>query len=399
MHDVAVGLDLHQLVDDDAAVLAHAPEVVAPEVDEHHVLGALLLVGQQLARDPPVLLGGGAARAGSGDRLGADVAPGDGQQRLGARARHLEVAEVEEVHVGAGVDRAQAAVDREGLDGHGGRPALGGHDLEGVSGVDVLDDALHHAFELRPRHVRLERGHLPRRLPRSARGTGPASRSHLGDRARGRRVGALDVGLGVEIGVGEDRDRVLEVVEDDQRVGEHQRHVGQPERIGLGVAERLHGAHEVIAEEAHRAAGERRRVGHRRLAEAGDVLGRERVRIAAVAERPAQHRARAKADERPAPHPLTLLGGLEQERGLARRERAQLQERRHRRLAILDEACAAAGSGCAARRARAPARGWARQRGPSAPVSVPRRQRRRPSSTRSASASERPRLRSSTSRW
>ena len=48
MHDVAVGLDLHQLVDVHAAVLAHAPEVVAPEVDEHHVLGALLLVGEQL---------------------------------------------------------------------------------------------------------------------------------------------------------------------------------------------------------------------------------------------------------------------------------------------------------------------------------------------------------------
>ena len=32
------------------AVLAHPPEVVAPEVDEHHVLGALLLVGQQLRR-------------------------------------------------------------------------------------------------------------------------------------------------------------------------------------------------------------------------------------------------------------------------------------------------------------------------------------------------------------
>ena len=32
------------------AVLAHAAEVVAAEVDEHHVLGALLLVGEQLAR-------------------------------------------------------------------------------------------------------------------------------------------------------------------------------------------------------------------------------------------------------------------------------------------------------------------------------------------------------------
>ena len=37
-------------------------------------------------------------------------------QRLRRGAGDLEVAEVEEVHVGRGVDRAQAAVDREGLD-------------------------------------------------------------------------------------------------------------------------------------------------------------------------------------------------------------------------------------------------------------------------------------------
>ena len=57
VHHVAVGLDLHQLVHVDAAVLAHAPEVVAAEVDEHHVLGALLLVGEQLGGDRAILLG------------------------------------------------------------------------------------------------------------------------------------------------------------------------------------------------------------------------------------------------------------------------------------------------------------------------------------------------------
>ena len=90
---------------------------------------------------------------------------------------------------------------------------------------------------------------------------GPGERAaHLLDRARAPRVGALDVGLGLEVGVREDRDRVLEVVEDDEHVGEHQRHVGQPERVRAGLAERLDRAHEVVAEEADRAAGERRRV-------------------------------------------------------------------------------------------------------------------------------------------
>jgi hypothetical protein len=54
--DVRVGLDDHQLVHRDRAVLADPPEVVAAEVDEHHVLGALLRVAQQLARPGAVLL-------------------------------------------------------------------------------------------------------------------------------------------------------------------------------------------------------------------------------------------------------------------------------------------------------------------------------------------------------
>ena len=48
MHHVGVGLDPHQLLDLDAAVLADAAEVVAAEVHQHHVLGALLLVLEQL---------------------------------------------------------------------------------------------------------------------------------------------------------------------------------------------------------------------------------------------------------------------------------------------------------------------------------------------------------------
>ncbi len=58
----------------------------------------------------------------------------------------------------------------------------------------------------------------------------------LADGARREPVGALDVGLGLQVGVDEDRDGVLEVIEDDERVGEHQRHVGQPEGIAARPA-------------------------------------------------------------------------------------------------------------------------------------------------------------------
>ena len=62
VHHVAVALERHQLVGMHRAELGDPPDVVAGEVDEHHVLGPLLGVLDQLRRQPPVVLVG-AARA------------------------------------------------------------------------------------------------------------------------------------------------------------------------------------------------------------------------------------------------------------------------------------------------------------------------------------------------
>ena len=120
-----------------------------------------------------------------------------------------------------------------------------------------------------------------RRRPRQRAGEPLA---HLGDHRARALVAGVDVLL-LDVGVGQHRDRVLEVVERDQHVGEHQRHVGQPDRVGVRLAQRLDRAHAVVAEEADRAARERRQAGQRRLAVARDLGGGERVGIAAVGQR------------------------------------------------------------------------------------------------------------------
>ena len=95
----------------------------------------------------------------------------------------------------------------------------------------------------------------------------------VGDRRRGALVGGVDPALVVGEGAGHDRQLVAQVVEDEQHVGDHQRHVGQPERVGVRLAERLDRAHQVVAEEADRAAGERRQALDRRRLGSGQVLG------------------------------------------------------------------------------------------------------------------------------
>ena len=78
MHDVRIALDDHQVRDADGAVFRDAPYVVATEIDEHQVLGALLLVGDQLGHHAIVV----------GCRAPATARTGDGTERHRSSCRH-----------------------------------------------------------------------------------------------------------------------------------------------------------------------------------------------------------------------------------------------------------------------------------------------------------------------
>ena len=96
--------------------------------------------------------------------------------------------------------------------------------------------------------------------------------AHLTDRLDGARVGLLDPAV-LDEGVGDQGDLVALVVEGDEQVGDHQRHVGQADRIGIRLGERLDRADQVVAEEADGPAGERRQ-----LVRLGDLEAAEVVR-------------------------------------------------------------------------------------------------------------------------
>ncbi len=72
VHDVAVALDHHPLLDHLGAEAHHAADVVAREVDQHHVLCQLLRVLDQLSLEPQVVGLGLPPRPRSGDRPRGD---------------------------------------------------------------------------------------------------------------------------------------------------------------------------------------------------------------------------------------------------------------------------------------------------------------------------------------
>ena len=227
MHHVRVALNLHQRVNDDRAVLADAAKIVAAKIDQHHVLGALLLVREQTTRELEILGRGSAARARSGDRARRGRATAHGQQRFRAGANDLEVAKLKEVHVRARIYDAQATVDRERINLQLGGPALRRDHLESVAGVDVVDDFGNDILKLLAREVRFKLRRLTLRTGRlERRQWAVKQRANLSNRGGSLLIARVAQLALLGDGVYEDRQAVAQVVEDDQHVAAHQRHVG-----------------------------------------------------------------------------------------------------------------------------------------------------------------------------
>ena len=281
------------------------------------MLSSLLGILKEILRPAPVLLLALAAGIGAGDRSRLHAAAGDLHERLRRGAGDLEVAKVEEVHVRGGVDGAQTAVDRERLHRRRCAEALRRNDLEGVAGVDVLDDAADVGLELLTRHIGGELRDLAPALA-SRPWDGPAQPlTQARERADRTRVSGVQIGVLVGEGVGHQGELVAHVIEGHQHVAHHQSHVGEADGVGIRLAQRLDRADQVVAEDADGPAGERRQVSCVRELVARQVAAHlavwivdlaDRVRLgvgrhiaAPLAELPArvaQHRARPKAEER-----------------------------------------------------------------------------------------------------
>ena len=108
----------------DRAVFADPSEVVPSQIDEHDVLGALLLVALQLFGEPEVFLVVRAARARAGDRMRFHAPSLDTHEHFRRRPDNGETAHPHEVHVGRRVDVTQGAIDRERIGGDVGLEAL-----------------------------------------------------------------------------------------------------------------------------------------------------------------------------------------------------------------------------------------------------------------------------------
>ena len=146
MHHVAVALDEKLIGDGHAADLGDAADIVAPEIEQHQMLGTLLRIGEQFLFQRLVLVRRRAAVARAGDRADGHHIAAHFDQNLRARSGDGEAAEVEEVEIRRGIGPPQRAIERERRQRERRLEALRQHDLEGIAGGDVVLGLSDHRF-------------------------------------------------------------------------------------------------------------------------------------------------------------------------------------------------------------------------------------------------------------
>ena len=299
MHDVAVAFDAEHGRELDGAGPGDPADVVAAEVDEHHVLRHVLGVVAQLGLESDVLVVRAAPATGAGERTIDDsLAPGlvrlDADEDLGARPDELRPLALQVEHIRRRVDHPQRPVHVERVHLAGQLEPLAGHDLKRVAGGDVTLDRFHGSLisafaEAAGRQRRRGRGEV--RVP-------PGRRFHGRGRVQqgGGALEAIDGGvvgrpqrLVVRAGVARQLDvryelhRLVHVIERHHVAVELKVQVGQVavvrRRVGQLLAFEI--PHHVVAGVAHPSAGEVRQMGQRHRFVVGEDAMQLRQRVVA----------------------------------------------------------------------------------------------------------------------
>ncbi len=316
-------------------------------------------IALELLGEESVLAGVGAARAGARDRMRGQPVALDLEQELRRGADDLERRRPGEEQIGARVDPPERAVEPDAVELRAGRRirrelerlSPGEHDLDRLAGRDGVLGHLDRVDVLVPSEAglggRTERG----RRDGSRRGPGAVDRPWptvqlRGTRARGAlqrvedglfgdAIATLEVGC-VRVERGDRRQRVGQMVEDENEIGLDERGHRDADRVALGKRDRpLERGDRVVGQGSDRTAGEPRHplgrldaaardegADRRQRVVRGDRLDREVGRVRRLRDRPGLDAGLAVADleqpsrphteERVAPETLAALDRFEE---------------------------------------------------------------------------------------
>src|SRR5580700_6531911 len=284
MHHMRVALDSHQLFGFHRAVLADATEIVAAEVDQHDVLSALFFAGEHFFFKTLVFGLVLAAPACPGNWPIENIAPLNLHQHFRRTSGDSDVVHLQEKKIGRRIERAQFAIDVKRLGVRFGGESLADHHLKNIAGADIVlrfahgleifvaakigSNAEWGAAFLGFLFWQLGRRSLVEQLTRFA------NLAHRGVVFRAKAAFAVGVHIA------DNPQPVLQVIESDDAVIEHQHGVVQADVVAQAFGELLDEADHVVGKIANGAGHERRQTRQAHRAEAVHPRAKKRHRIA-----------------------------------------------------------------------------------------------------------------------
>ena len=268
MHHMRIPLDVHERIHSDRAWFRHATDIVPPKIDEHDMLGPLLLIRQKSPFHLLIFFRRDAAAARAGDGAEGNHTVLASNECFGRGADKFYPCDSQIIHIGRGIHHTQGAIELQRRRLHVGLPSLGENGLDDIAGSNILLRPYHHLLKVRLAHVRGEPHRLAAAMQtRTAKRTFEP-RDHAFDPFRCRSVGGLDTSVPFccDMRGGHDLDLLGDIVEDQHRIGEEEGKVRKIERVLPPGSQILERAHHVVAQISDGAADERGKVRHGRRA-------------------------------------------------------------------------------------------------------------------------------------
>ena len=134
----AIGLDREQVGDLDRADLGHAAEIVAQQIDDHQILGALLLVHGEPGLEAGIFARRAAPGRGALHRPRRHVLALAAEEQLGRQRQHVELGRVDQRAIGHALLAPERGIERDRIALEGEAIFQGEIDLIDVAGGDVV---------------------------------------------------------------------------------------------------------------------------------------------------------------------------------------------------------------------------------------------------------------------
>ena len=279
MHDVRIALDGKKLFHLHRAVLAHAAQVIAPQIHEHDVFGALFGVGAEFGFEAQVFFFVAAARTRSGDGPVEDVAALHLDEHFRGAANDGNVSEAQKKHVRRGIQRAQGAIDLKRVRLRARGKTLAQDHLKDVAGADVLFRFAHRSEIFMVTEIRLDAERAC--APLLAQGARTVIEGFLQGLSSGRDfldggvIFRLKAARAIGVHVADYPDALQNVVEGDDAKIERHHGVVLADVVAQALGQPLDQPHHVVGEVADSSAHQRRQAGDAHQAISRQAIAQE----------------------------------------------------------------------------------------------------------------------------